>query len=177
MNIKRSVIIFVLCLTIFNVLVAQQRKSPASEQLLFTAEDEHVKKPIPIPDDILAILRDDDLVRSSLENEGVSTIPTSWFSASAIGLRDHGVKDLVLVGEGPLHGTNVTTFWVFRSKSDSHELVLTAPAHTMAFKKTRSKGYRNIELTSATARQISTVIYQFDGKQYRKVQSKIKQME
>jgi hypothetical protein len=35
----------------------------------FSAEDSGVKRPITIPDDVLAILRQDKLVRNVLENE------------------------------------------------------------------------------------------------------------
>jgi len=43
---------------------------------------------------------------------------------------------------------------------------LTPPAHDLIVVNARWKGYRNIELVSMTAKQISTVLLRFDGKAY-----------
>jgi hypothetical protein len=47
------------------------------------------------------------------------------------------------------------------------ELLLTAPAHDLFIKGTRSKGYRDIEIVIATAVRASTVSLKFDGSQYK----------
>ncbi len=145
-----------------------------SEQMHFSAEQAGVEKPIPIPEAVLAMLKTDDMVRNALANEEIPTekIPLSWFSASTIHLNGPEQTDIVVMAEGSLRGSNVTTFWVFRGTASNYELVLTAPAHDLEVKKTRWKGYRDIELTSLTAVKISTVLCRFNGKQYTKHRAK-----
>jgi hypothetical protein len=67
-----------------------------AEQTHFSAEEEGVQKPVPLPQDVLAILGKDDVVRGQLENANLSpqNIPQSWFSASEIHLSDHRKPDL-----------------------------------------------------------------------------------
>ncbi|HLJ86504.1 MAG TPA: hypothetical protein VKZ53_06755 [Candidatus Angelobacter sp.] len=140
------------------------------EQLHFSAEAASVTRPTSIPQDVLAILRKDDGVRGALNDEGIQAeqIPASWFSASAIHLGNPNRIDLVVMGEGPLRGANVITFWVFQSASRGYALVLTAPAHDLIVMNTRSKGFRDIELVSMSARQISSVLLRFNGMRYTK---------
>jgi hypothetical protein len=142
--------------------------SHQSEQREFSAEESGVKRPVPIPESVWATLREDELVQGVLEDEGipVTKMPASWFSASAIHLSDSGRADLIVMAEGRLRGANVITFWVFRYGANGYELVLTAPAHDLIVKNTRWKGYRDIELVSATADQFSRVLLRFDGKRY-----------
>jgi hypothetical protein len=147
---------------------AQGKQPIRSEQRHFSLEDSKVKRPVAIPVDVLAILSKDELVRDVLENDNLPAdkLPQSWFLASAIHLGDTDEIDLVVVGEGPLIGANVTTFWVFRATPNGHELALTAVAHDLTVKKTSWKGYREIELLSTTAMQQSSVMLRWDGKQY-----------
>jgi hypothetical protein len=139
-----------------------------SAQTHFSAEDSSVKRPVPIPNSVLTVLREDEAVRIALANEGIGAgnIPLSWFSASAIHLSDSKHLDLIVMGEGVLRGSNVTTFWVFCAAPSGYKLVLTAPAHDLIVKNARWKGRRNIELTSMTAVQASTVLLRFNGERY-----------
>src|SRR5215472_9499806 len=75
---------------------SKSKRSHSSEQAEFSAEAEGVDKPIPIAEDVWAILKQDDMIRDALENEGMPSvkIPLSWFSASVIHLHDPGQKDL-----------------------------------------------------------------------------------
>jgi hypothetical protein len=147
---------------------AQRKSSHSSEQTHFSAEEDAVRDPVTIPKDVLAILRTDDAVRGALEDKNIPSekMPLSWFSASKIHLSNPRRSDIIVVGEPPLAGANVVTFWVFRATPQGYKLVLNAPAHDLAVANTRSKGYRDIELTSMTAVQISTVLCRFDGKKY-----------
>jgi hypothetical protein len=144
------------------------------EQLHFSAEDPGVKVPAIVPGDVLAILQEDEMVRAAVEDERppAKKAPTSWFSASEIHLRSADEVDFIVMAEGPLGGANVTTFWVFVFTAEGYQLALTAPAHDLIVENQRLKGYRNIELTSMTAVQISTVLLRFDGKRYTEYRSK-----
>jgi hypothetical protein len=144
------------------------KSSRSSEQVVFSAEESEVKKPVALRQDVLAILRKDEMVRNVLENEDLppEKMPPSWFSASEIHLGRSRDADIVVVANQPLAGGNVTTFWVFCSTAHGYKLVLNAPAHTLRVKNTRRRGYRDIELVSATAVEVSTVLCRFDGEKY-----------
>jgi hypothetical protein len=120
--------------------------SHSSAQTHFSAEDSSVRQPVPIPNSVETVLREDEAVRLARANEGVSTgnVSPSWFSASAIHLNDSKDLDLIVIGEGALRGSNVTTFWVFCATPSGYKLVLTAPAHDLIVKNTRWKGRRDI---------------------------------
>jgi hypothetical protein len=173
MHIKVTGVFLLTFLVICSEASTETKGSHPGEQLRFSAEATSVKRPVPIPQDVLAILRKDEEVRDGLKDEGIPAeqIPLSWFSASAIHLSNPNRVDLVVMGQGPLRGANVITFWVFRATTRGYELVLTAPAHDLIVSNTRWKGYRDIELVSMTARQISTVLLRFDGKTYREHKS------
>jgi hypothetical protein len=176
MNMKWSVVLFILLAC---GATAQSKHSHVPEQLAFTAEDDAVKKPAAIPQDVVAILVKDEMVSRELENENLPAekIPLSWFSASAIHLSNSRKTDFVVMARGPLAGGNVVVFWVFRGNPHGHELVLTAPMHDLIVKNTRWNGYRDIELLSATAVTVSTVLCRFDGKQYKEYKSKLEDIQ
>ena len=144
------------------------------QQLHFSAEDEGVTHPVVIPSDVLDTLKKDEMIRNILESENISAdkIPLSWFSASTIHLSNSRQADLVVMAMGPLAGGNVVTFWVYRTTANGHELVLKAPAHDLVIKNTWGKGYRDIELISMSAVQLSTVLCRFDGKRYVRYRTK-----
>jgi hypothetical protein len=82
MKIKWSVFSVLAFLVMSSALTAQSKRSHSSEQLAFSAEEDTVKRPVAIPQDVLAILARDEMVRNELENEElpVEKIPLSWFS-------------------------------------------------------------------------------------------------
>ena len=174
MNMKWPVFLLLLFLLMCGILAAQSNRSHSVEQSVFSAEDAAVKKPATIPEDVLAILAKDEMVSHALENENLPAekLPLPWFSASTIHLSKLSQKDLVVMAVGPLAGGNVVTFWVFRWTAHGHELVLMTPAHDLAVKSSRWKGYRDIELTSMSAVTVSTVLCRFDGRRYARYESK-----
>jgi hypothetical protein len=168
MKIGWGAIILLTALAYRGPATAQAKHTYSSEQVHFSAEDEGVQKPVPIPEDVLAILNQDELVRNVLKNEGIPAdkLPLSWFSASFIHLSSLGEPDLVVLGEGDLRGANVVTFWVFCSTPHGHELVLMAHEHDLEVKKARWKGHREIEISGETAIQFSSVLLRWDGDKY-----------
>jgi hypothetical protein len=175
MKTRRWFALFVVFILIGGPCVGEGKQGRHSfNQVDFTAEDSGVKQPVALPDDVLEILKKDATVQSVLENENLppEKLPPSWFSASTIHLSTANRKDLVVVGQPPVSGANVTTFWVFRATPRGYELVLTAPAHSLTVRNSRWRGFRDIELVSATAVQVSTVLCRFDGKRYAEYKSK-----
>ncbi len=147
------------------------KHSRGERELRFSAEHQAVGKPVHIPEDVAAILRKDELVRTAAEHEGADSAPISWFSAFLVHLSASRRPDLLVIAEGPLMGSNVTTFWVFRGNKHGHRLVLTAPAHDLILKKSYSNRHRDIELVSLTAVQISRVLLRYDGQTYQPYRS------
>jgi hypothetical protein len=138
------------------------------EQSHFTAAEADVQKPILIPAATMAILREDADVRDALQSAKLSPqkLPAGWFSASEIHLGPAGERDLLVVGKGPLHGANATTFWVFIPTSTGPELALKTAAHDFYVKSARTKAHRNIEITTRAAAQVTTITFHFDGHRY-----------
>ena len=161
-------VLILIVLVISGRACAQKPPRQEPEQTHFSAEDESVKNPIAIPDDVLALLRQDKMVRSSLEYEGIppEKLPLSWFSASAIHLSGPGEPDLIVAAEGPLMGANVENFWVFRHTDHGYDLVLNAPAHDLIVVRTVWNKLREIEVLGATAASVHTVRLRFDGRRY-----------
>jgi len=174
MNSPRIVAVLLAFLVTCNPGTTLGKAAQPSEQRHFSAEEDGVKKPIPIPEAVLATLKQDEHICSVLEYENISAekIPASWFSASAIHLSRPEQTDLVVMEVGPLRGANVITFWIFSATTHGYRLVLMAPAHDLIVKNTRWKGYREIELVSMTALEISTVLVRFDGERYNKYKAR-----
>ncbi len=65
MNIKKTegALLIVLILTFCSAEAAQHKGSRSSEQTHFSAEEAGVHNPVPLPDDVLAILKEDEGVR------------------------------------------------------------------------------------------------------------------
>jgi hypothetical protein len=71
------------------------------------------------------------------------------------------------MGIGALRGANVCTFWVFiQTPQGLHMVVDGATAHNLNLRRTRTNGYLDIELLSATAVAMNTSILDFNGKDY-----------
>jgi hypothetical protein len=156
-----------------------QNPAPSQEQRHFSAEDEGVKNPSEIPNDVMAILRTDKLVQNVAEDENIplERIPAKWFSASRIRLGSDEANDLIVVAEGPLAGGNVDVFWVFIQQNQTFKLALVFPAHDLIVKNARSHGYRDIEAMGATAITVTTVRFKFDGAVYKEYTSKTKDIK
>ena len=172
-KIKKAGTVFIHILLLCSAGMATYKQSHSNEQRHFSAEASTTKEPMPIPKSALAILTKDGHVQNLLEDENISSakIPLSWFSAATVHLRSPEKVDLIVMGEGPLRGANVVTFWIFQSTTHGYRLILTAPAHDLVVKNTRWNGYHDIILMSATAEQISITLYKFDGKRYREYKS------
>jgi hypothetical protein len=141
----------------------------AAEQRSFSAEDENVRRPIPLAPEIARILAKDPGVREIIKNQDLSPaeLPPSWFLASEVHLNGPKEKDVLVIGQGPIQGANITAFWVLRPGPDGFELILNTYAHDLIVKDTRSRGYRDIQVMRATAVQVSTTLYKFDGGSYK----------
>ena len=150
--------------------VGAQNRPPAksAEQVEFSAEDEGVKAPARIPDEVWMLLKADEDVKSALEDENLTgdKPPRSLFSASVVHLHDGAERDLIVFGEEVMRGANIQPFWLFVETPKGPRLVAHGSAHDVRILLRRWKGYREIELMSATCCTVSTTILRFDGEKY-----------
>lgn len=145
------VLAFTLCIA--SVTQNLDSNPEQSSDLHFSAEDEGVKNAVPTPDGVWSLLKQDDDVREALQNQNstVKTPPRTWVSAAIVHLHEASENDLVVQGQGPMMGANVTEFWVFAETSHGPKLVLKIPAHDLLIREARSGGYKIIEASAITA--------------------------
>jgi hypothetical protein len=86
-------------------------KRVSSEQSHFSAEDTKVKRPVRIPDSVLAIINDDPDFDAVLDRKGEKRQLRDWLLASEVHLSGRDEKYLVVIATGELRGANVTEFW------------------------------------------------------------------
>jgi hypothetical protein len=137
-------------------------------QAIFEAE-EPIRLPVPVPDDVLQILRQDERNQKRLaQGQTPSDMPASWFVGSRIDLNDDGLPDLVVMAANPhLLGANIVPFWIFRNTQQGHQLALHAMTLGLEVMKTKTRGYRNIRTTEVAAGEIFDTVYLFNGSEYR----------
>lgn len=179
MNIKRISLLIDIFL-IASAAPSQSRPDSAfAEQTIFSAEDYTVKRPVPLSNQLVSILLKDPDVQEVLSNEGlpISSLPKSWFLVSEVHLGGPDERDLVVIAAGRLQGANVTTYWIFRAYPGGLVQLLKAPAHTIVIKNQRSKGYKNVELMSATSDQVSTTLCRFNGTRYVPTERKLEKIK
>lgn len=78
-------------------------------------------------------------------------------------------RELIVIGRGPLRGSNVTTFWVSQFQNGRFKVLLNAVGHTLIVSCEQTKRHRDIEVLAATAVSSSRVVFKFNGTYYRPV--------
>jgi hypothetical protein len=149
----------------------------AQEQRHFSAEDEGVKEPVPVPQTVFEILKQNSLVTEALSNENLSPdkLPVTWFSASFVHLKDAQEDDLVVIGIGPLRHANTVTFWVFRHVDGNDQLILTVMGHDLRILDHRTMDFNDIEASAISQQKVATINFEFDGKEYIRSRNKTTQ--
>jgi hypothetical protein len=149
---------------------AHQTKARPAEQTQFSAEHEAVKRPVPVPKEVWAILKQDQqtLDACDISAAQVDTPPAECFCASKIHLGGPNETDLIVEGEGNERGVNVNTFWVFLHTKSGWKLALTIPAHDLKIKQSRYHGYRIIEGWGAAVDWVSIASFRFEEDKYEK---------
>jgi hypothetical protein len=176
----RATLLMVLFVALYSPLFARGQGKAASldEQTHFSVEQEivPVQRPEPITEELLRVLRTDDLVLKVTRgcpvaaDAGNSKIEASWFVASKIHLNGRDEIAFVILPKKPcMNGANVGPFWIARQVAkNGYRLILDAGGLGLDVLSTKHNGYSDIEVRSATAASVSTVIFRFDGQTYRK---------
>lgn len=152
-------------------LIRQSASLPCKSQMQFTIEDgteNSIQCPVTMNQAMLQALMNDELVKQTMTSEGMVHLPATWFLATTIELTSSQERDLLVIGQGPLLGANVSPFWILRPQGSKWQTILAgAPAHDLLITSHRTMGYRDIELISITATTIFTNVLKFDGSNYR----------
>jgi hypothetical protein len=170
MRMMRMSVAFAAALLVVATLPAISQSSPKQrEQTHFSAEDENVNHPVEIPAEVLALLAKDERVQNVLKDENIApaSLPASWFSAAQVHLGSKNEQDLVVASKGPIVGGNISPFWVFIHDGSGYKLALSISVHDLVVKRTRSRGYRNLEIDGMTASTITSANFRFDGNEYK----------
>lgn len=164
--------------------VHRTQAQETKEQLHFDVEYEFgmypMQRPISVPTGVLQILRTEGgtvLSCAKAENLSADQIPGQWFVASKIHLSPRTGESGLFVqprsdldmrpSDRCLFGANVGPFWVFRKTSAGYQLVLDTSGHDLVILGSRTLGYSDIKVTSATATMVSATIYKFNGQSYK----------
>jgi hypothetical protein len=139
------------------------------ERRAFSAEGPGGEHTIAMPDPILAKLGQDQDVTILVSPD--AKFSSSWFRAAEVDLKE-GERDVVVIGEYPVLGANVTTFWIFGPEASGFPLLLKVVAHTIQANNDRSHGYRNIVAMSVIGAKIKDSTFKFDGKRYSHAKTK-----
>jgi len=152
------------------------------EQTSFGTEvipgEQRVKRPVPVPDMVLQILRTDDGVKSCLESNPLSAGQElgTWFIVSEIHLDGPAEVDLVVVPsmrgeEAPcfLTPAGIGQFWMFLRTGRGYQLALKAFGNGLSVLKTRNNGYRDLQTVTLgqAGKYETTITFRFDRGQYR----------
>jgi len=166
---KRSLLVLAIFATQIGPACVAQSQRTAREQVDFSAEDEAVHHPIPIPEPIQTLLVKTDF-------PSVSSFVPSNYSAAQVHLHGRKEIDYVVEAEGELRGANVCVFWVFLPTPDGFKVALDIPAHNLSINRTRHNRYRTITASAETCCVISTVKLHFDGGEYVQVRTSSKEI-
>ncbi len=140
------------------------------EQRIFDAESSTVTNPIPVPPEMLKLLSVDEDVKLAAKNQkeqGV-VIPQEWFSASLVSTSRSNEKLYLLVGNGPLVGAHVTTFWLVKEgrPGTGPSVLLKETADRLEIGKADSSGYPRITAVRLTATSMGDTVYRFTAGKY-----------
>lgn len=169
-------ILLAMILSLAFVATAGGETKPASPQTDFqvVGDDEidakNIKIPAKLPNEVIQILRLDERNQGCLGGGSDGEIPAAWFKAfkaSEIDLNADRLQDLIVMpADACLYGANIVPFWVFLQTPKGYRLVLNVSSHGLEVLKTKTNGYSDISATRATAIQVFSSVFRFNGKQY-----------
>jgi hypothetical protein len=150
--------------------LACQKPTRQYVQTIFGLE-EPLHRPVALPSAALHALRRDDYAKACIKQHPDVNELGAWFTASEIDLNNDGRLDLVVQASerAPLclKGANIGPFWVLQNLGDKYRIVLRAHLLGIEVIRRKTRGFSDIKGTAATAVDVLTTAYQFDGTTYR----------
>jgi hypothetical protein len=135
----------------------QSTKKPATKRTAVPKKNSDVKLP---GDLILQMARDDEGVKSSLQEQGGNTVrfAAKNFEAKLLDLNNDGKPEWFIHGSSPdFCGNRTCAGWIYREVAGKYELLLADNAVPLS---TFTNGYKDLEVGFPT-------IYTYDGKKYK----------
>jgi hypothetical protein len=143
----------------------QKPRTLRGQQTTFGPETP-MARPIPLPKNVIKILMRDERVIRLLQWRDAKEFRQA-FAASQIDLNGDNLKDIVVQGVSPrLLGANVDPFWVFRNTGKNYKLALSTSALGLEILEGKTKSYRDIRASQATAKELFTTTFKYDGTAY-----------
>lgn len=162
-------ILIALIVSLAAVGTAEGKTKSTLPQTRFGAEEEIVR-PVKLPNEVIQILRSDERGQECFGGGTEGKIPPVWlkaFKGSKIDLNADHLQDLIVMPKDAcLYGANIVPYWVFLQTPKGYEMVLSDYSLGFEVLKTRTNGYLDLESTSATAVEVFSNVFMFDGKQY-----------
>lgn len=148
------------------VQTPSQERSRVQAQRIFGAEDE-VANPVAVPDEVLQLLKSSELLRTRLGNTPIGQVNPDWFVASEFDLDEDGIRDFVILPKHPrLGGANVIPFWVVCGAPGRYRLALSIVGLGFEILSTKTKGFHDIRISSASGTTLTETTLKFNGKKY-----------
>jgi hypothetical protein len=160
--------IFLVMLCVAAPAQPKARRSPEQRSFGVGMDRPVVRNPVVLSNADVAVLAKDELVRRELDQDPpITKLTRDGLEAAVVHLHGPKERDLLVVGSGrPFIGANVGPFWVIRELPTGPQVVLAAISLSLEIRKTRSNGYRDIELFAATAVEGTTTKLHFNGTKY-----------
>ena len=140
---------------------AQQRGARTLRRPTDFDMESRIKRRVKVPQYVI-----EQMVRS--ERRDGSSVSAEEIASDAAGalvnLNDDGRDDLFVRADP---GANITGFWLFRNTGRRWELVLYTLAHDLSIKKSRTKGFHDVEIEALSAATGWVALYKFDGVKYK----------
>jgi hypothetical protein len=158
--------IFMLLAT-FPPYIGAQSHPKQDEQTDFQ-EDEAIQHPVSLPKPILDLLAKSDRVKDCLKyNKSLKEISASWFEAGAVTLGRNASNGFVVKGkESCLWAADASWYWIFRQTGGEYDMVLSNAGNALSLLNSYTGGYRDVEVFRASAAELSTTKYKFNGTVY-----------
>jgi hypothetical protein len=145
-----------------------QRADSAREQSSFS-EASPIRNPVPLPPDVLKLLlRRPEVMQNWAEiTDAEKKNPAHLFTAAEIDLGTSGDVDLIVEGGPLMAGADNDWFWIVLSAHKNPRIVLFAGGNSFEVLGAKTNGYRDIRSEWASASEVITEIYKFDGVNYK----------
>lgn len=153
--------IFVLAAS--GIVRAQSADTP---QTVFNLEGQ-VQKEVPLPEQVLAVLKSDQIVDVCFRKKGGKPNEAEWFAVSEIDLNGDRRKDLIIKAKDScLFGANQGPFWIFQNRIDGWQKIFSADGLQLAVLPKKTNSFKQIKISKAVSMKPASKIYIFKGGKY-----------
>lgn len=142
-------------------------QTSAQEQTRFSGSP--VQRPVSLTPEVVRILLASHPAKETFEilNDSEKQDPSKLFQAAEVHLSSSEEVDLIVIGLGPMRGTENLWFWVVRSFRKNPQVILFSGGDTLEVTDKKTHGYKDIGIVWMSLAETETTVYQFDGMFYK----------